>query len=66
MEHNPDDLKMSFYTDESVKIEIYDTYCKHFTAADKDILDTKINEILSRAELRRSLFKQSQESTTAT
>lgn len=66
MEHNPHDLKMSFYTDEGVKVEIYDTYCKYFTAGDKDILDAKINEILSRAELRRYLFKHSQESTTTT
>ncbi|MEA4933211.1 MAG: hypothetical protein VB071_06445 [Lawsonibacter sp.] len=66
MEHNPDDLKMSFYTDKGVKIEIYDTYCKNFTEKDKEILDAKINEILYRAEMRRYMAKLHQESGTAT
>lgn len=55
MKHNPDDLRMAFTTEEGVKIEIYDTYCKHFTAEDKEALDAKINDILYRSERRRQL-----------
>lgn len=55
MEHNPDDLRMSFYTAQGVKIEIYDTYCKNFTFKDKEIVDAKINDILYRAQLRKYL-----------
>lgn len=58
MEHNPDDLRMSFYTDKGVKIEIYDTYCKNFTMKDKEIVDEKINEILQRSILRRMMAQQ--------
>lgn len=55
MEHNPDDLRMSFTTDRGVKIEIYDTYCKNFTMKDKEIVDAKINDLLQRAEIRRQM-----------
>lgn len=55
MEHNPVDLRMSFTTDEGVKIEIYDTYCKNFTQRDKEIVDAKINDLIRRAEHRRQL-----------
>lgn len=55
MKHNPDDLRMAFTTEEGVKVEIYDTYCKHFTPEDKEALDAKINDILYRSERRRQL-----------
>lgn len=57
MECNPNDLRMSFRTEEGVKVEIYDTYCKNFTQADKEAFDAKINDILYRAELRRQMAK---------
>lgn len=57
MEHNPDDLRMSFYTDRGVKIEIYDTYCKNFTLKDKEIFDAKILDLLYRSERRRQMAK---------
>lgn len=57
MEHNPDDLRMAFRTEKGAYIEIYDTYCKHFTMEDKARVDAKINDILYRAELRRYMQK---------
>lgn len=57
MEHNPEDLKMAFTTPEGVKIRIYDTYCKNFTLADKEIADAKFNDILFRSLERRELAR---------
>lgn len=55
MEHNPDDLRLSFCTEQGVKIELYDTYCRNFTSEDQAAAEAKISDILYRAELRRHL-----------
>lgn len=62
MEHRLDALRMSFCTEQGVKIEIYDACCAGFTRRDKERADFKISELLSRAELRRHLSQQDSES----
>ena len=57
MVHNPEDLRMTLITPEGVKVRIYDTYCKNFTLADKEIVDAKINDILFRSLERRELAR---------
>lgn len=58
VDYDPKDLRMSFCTEEGVRVKIYDTYCKNFTQKDKEAFDAKINDIVCRAELRRQLEKR--------